>query len=440
MSQRRHLVIVAAESTSFRLTGLSELERLAQTVHLSKDAGTCPWSDATYISPDYGNLKCGGEYAYRIPIPFAAGLTMRIDGDRVKSPLPTESATWKEFADHVSSAVDQTLHRIGDREADILCVDWPTSWAATILAKNPSYRVCFTVDLEPPKEVLSLWWMGINSAKTIQVFTRSWWEHLCRENPQLAQRAGGKVRFLRIGMKSYSAFALTDKPSAKKRIVDFYRDAGLILDEKSMLLIARNRWTSLSGSDVDERKDQKNYALLIEVLPEFMRFVMEQHIPVQVLLGPMPSDATSEWVDFDKKLRAMREAQCGFAVIEPLAEKDRIKWDPLLEGADAQLVPSKFEPGGVIHAQGAHFGVIPICSKAGSMGEPPMSKRNCFRFTWDREQPKLSRSDFLSALRNACTTYLRQPRVWEEMQRAAQSAAREYTYDFLAPMSLALFE
>jgi hypothetical protein len=182
---KRHLIIVAAESTEFRLSGLSELERFAQVVHSGTVNGVCPWTTATFITPDYGNLRCDGQYAYRLPVKFPQRANMLINGNRIKSPLPTSSEVWNDFAKDVRSAIHETLRQHRIVEADILCVDWPTGWVVSSLAAIPSFRVCFTVDVDPPDEALSIWWQGIDNAKTIHVFTRSWWEHLCRRFPRL---------------------------------------------------------------------------------------------------------------------------------------------------------------------------------------------------------------------------------------------------------------
>jgi hypothetical protein len=270
----------------------------------------------------------------------------------------------------------------------------------------------------------------------LDVFTKSWWRHLCRRYPKLRRTAGSKKRVLRIGTKAYPDFALDDKPKAKLAVQEFYR---LPADDKTMLLIARNRWTRVSPNPDDERNDQKNYELLLDVLPDLLRFTKKQGWPVQIMLGPIPTTRGSQWDAFQERLQATATEHKNSVFVEPSSQSKRISWDALLKGADAQLVPSKIEPCGVIHAQGAHHGVIPVCSTAGSMGEKPMSRHNCFRFKWNKKWPKWSRKRLLGAMKAACSTCVTAPDRWGKMQLAAQAAAPEYTYEFLSPRSKHLF-
>jgi hypothetical protein len=162
---KRHLFIVAAECTQFRLSGLSEMERWAQVVHTGRDDN---WADATFITPDYGGLLCNRDKNYRIPI--SIDFPIDIDGNRIKSPLPTNGNIWTKFADNVASAITATLKRLGKQDADVLCVDWPTGAVAQRLANRPSLRVCFTVDIEPPDaQAESLSWQGIKKANTVHI-------------------------------------------------------------------------------------------------------------------------------------------------------------------------------------------------------------------------------------------------------------------------------
>jgi hypothetical protein len=73
-----------------------------------------------------------------------------------------------------------------------------------------------------------------------------------------------------------------------------------------MLIIARNRWTRVSTDKDDERNDQKNYELVLDVLPDLKRFTNEESLPVQILLGPIPNEAD---------VLVQRKMECGAAAV-----------------------------------------------------------------------------------------------------------------------------
>jgi glycogen synthase len=199
-----------------------------------------------------------------------------------------------------------------------------------------------------------------------------------------------------------------------------------------LLLVVRNRWTA---------DDQKNYRAIIKTLPKLIRNAAKNGWKPQFIIGPFGNRRTPAWTKLRRKLRNLARRHRKQIFFENPDSKELIlpKWGGLLKAADAQLVPSRYEPCGINHAQGMMYGTPPVCSKAGAMGEPPVNASNSFQFVWDDRTTKRSTDRFYKALLSTCDIYYSNRHLWKRMQKNAQRASLHYDWSRLAPQYAKLF-
>lgn len=414
------LIVVSSQHTRMRENGLGEVCRLVQAVN---DAQDSRWSKAKFLHPEYSNhqeldgqaKKSGWE---AVPIPAAIDITDSSErGSRI-GPPPADPAAWHKFAERARQRIQELAQ---DESVDVLLVDWPMGPLAQELWHVDGVRTCFTVDLEPPcQNSWCMWRQGVSNADVVHCPTEEWAGILKENSRELCQKT---VRHALFGVVR-SRFELDQKAEYKERIVAewFPEDEST---ERKMVIVVRNRAST---------KDQKNWDSVIDLLKQLLP--EQQDCPLRIVCGPLEGFANSP-VDVQKGLSELEEKYGSQLKYE---KELKVKWDDAIKAADAQLLPSRFEPCGVNHAQGFRYGAIPIASTKGALGVPPVSDQNSFLFGWDEQNVEKSRAAFGSSVREAIECFFEEPEKWEAMQQSAVRAADHYLWENLVADYAKLFE
>jgi len=295
-------------------------------------------------------------------------------------------------------------------------------------------HVVFTVDLVPPHEPAAFydaWCEAVRQADVIHLPSSSWQAYLQRDDPSspLVQHAA-KIQCLTYGIdpttyeeEKQKVAGNSPDPEAyiagkRKRKTNVQRRFGLAEDQDAILVVVANRW---------DLNNQKNNWLIAHHTPSLL---VMQGGKAQLIIGNTSRDPTSQNPTLMTRLKSIAQDHPSQMSI------DGMDWAQLLAAADMQLMPSKYEPCGLNHLQGMVMGVIPVCSKSGCMGEPPMiHNQNCFLFDWNpsSHQPPIDANDeFFDTLKQAVDTYVNSPQRWNEMVSHAMKDANESTWGNLA--------
>jgi len=85
----------------------------------------------------------------------------------------------------------------------------------------------------------------------------------------------------------------------------------------------------------------------------------------------------------------------------------------IIAGADAMLVPSRFEPCGLVQMYGLRYGTLPVVRKTGGLADSVSPETG---FVFEEE----SASALAEAIEDTIATF-RTPRQWAKMQREAMT-------------------
>jgi len=146
----------------------------------------------------------------------------------------------------------------------------------------------------------------------------------------------------KIIKENFSVNAL-DKRVLNK--IDLQREFGLLQDEKIPLISFCSRLTSQKGID-----------LLIEILPKLLEELDLQFIVV--------GTGSNRYLTFFRKLKEQFPEKVGVHL--------RSDWSlprKIFAGTDILLLPSKFEPGGIVVVEGMRYGAVPIVRKTGGLSD-----------------------------------------------------------------------
>ena len=432
---KRMLFVLNTEWPRLRRTGLSELSRIPKAINdlIGSNRDSSPWSAARLIVPKYAHECRHEEPPEMISIPMRMKPVIQ-DGEessRIQGELPSDYAAWLQFSQDAWAEICR-ITREQSCAADILAVDW--AMAPIMKLAKSRFRTCFTVDLPPQDECAkSLWMEGMQHAHAIHVPTKSWEELLRIRYPDLNNLLDGKFRPQRFGAQIERGFELSGKVDAK-RDLDAELEKGesrMRVSRSDLLFVVRNRWT---------KDDQKNYGAIIGCLPKLIKQSQTLDGQPKFLIGPLGSPEVTDAKEHFEAIKKIAEDYPEQVHIESQKETQARKWDFLLKAADAQLIPSKYEPCGINHCEGMAYGVLPVCSRAGAMGEGPMSCNNSFQFVWDDHEPEESSLRFLEAMKSACDCFRTDSSRWKRMQEDAMKVAIEYDWAYLAPQYGKLFE
>ena len=147
--------------------------------------------------------------------------------------------------------------------------------------------------------------------------------------------------------------------------------------------------------------DQKGLDLVNAVIPQ----IMDGNTQV-VILGTGDKQ-------YEDSFRAFEAAYPGsFAAC---IQYDEARAHRIYAGADALLVPSRFEPCGLTQLNAMHYGTIPIVRETGGLKDTVEPYNQYFHigngFTFDRYESGL----LLDAINRAKTLYFTERPVWDEM-------------------------
>lgn len=192
----------------------------------------------------------------------------------------------------------------------------------------------------------------------------------------------------------------------------------LVRDEKTFLLGIVARFV-----------EQKGFDLLFPVADQLLKELNMQLI----VLGSGESKYMSFFQDLEKRYPGKVAANLIF---------DRDLPHLIYAGADAVLIPSKFEPSGLTQMEAMRYGCIPIVRKTGGLADtvedynPEKESGTGFVFT---------NFDSLSLAMAVTRAYenFRNPKVWAELQKRAmekdfswKNSAAEYAKAFMIAKSL----
>lgn len=442
MAPERELFVLSSEWTRVRRTGLSELSRLPQACLELEHA---PWRPATLVVPWYvQSLPARPErndplakvpfYCHCLPCDAVVKAERKGETYRINGSLPSDPELWYDFCRRSLSLIEAVRTA---KVVDLLVIDWPM---APILGMVPNgFRTCFTIDLPPDDpDATSLWTQGLSDADVIHAPTRTWLETLSRDYP-LLKRLRHKCNTAVFGT-AIRPFALDETVDVKNNLTgaeqkevrktELQAELGLPVDKDTLLIVCRNRWTS---------DDQKNYRSIVSVLPEVLRHVADNGWKVQFVIGPFGDRKLGKSRKLSSRLRKLQARFPGCVRIEKRKDVEKRLWGNMLKAADAQLIPSRYEPCGINHCQGMNFGALPICSTAGCMGDPPMNAGNSFRFEWCDAEKKESRGNFRNAIMSACEVYFHDREGWRSMQVDAIAASHHYDWKRLVPQYAGLY-
>ena len=165
--------------------------------------------------------------------------------------------------------------------------------------------------------------------------------------------------------------------------------------------------------------DQKGLDLLVDTLPT----VLEEYNVQFVVIGT----GQQKYREFFAKLETQFPKQVGTHLMGDFILPRRV-----FAGCDMLLLPSKFEPGGIVVIEGMRYGAVPIVRSTGGLADividfdPESNSGNGFSFD------NYNRLSFFGAIVRAIQVY-RNNRLWTELIRRAmredvswEKAARQY--------------
>ncbi len=188
--------------------------------------------------------------------------------------------------------------------------------------------------------------------------------------------------------KNYSITSVLDGKKENKRRLQ--EELGLVQDDHKFVIGLISRLTNQKGLD-----------LVTSILPQ----VMDGHTQV-VVLGTGDSG-------YEDAFRYFEHAYQGDVCSNIMYDETRAH--RIYAGADALLVPSRFEPCGLTQLIAMHYGTVPIVRETGGLKDT-VEPYNMFQntgngFTFDRYDAGL----LLDAINRAKTFYFENRWCWDEM-------------------------
>ena len=196
-------------------------------------------------------------------------------------------------------------------------------------------------------------------------------------------------------------------PATDERIYDKY-DITNVLDKKKE---NKRKLQAELGLQQDDHKfviglisrltDQKGLDLVNSIIPQ----IMDEHTQIVVLGTGDPQ--------YENSFRYYENAYKGNVCSNIMYDETRAH--RIYAGADALLVPSKFEPCGLTQLIAMHYGTVPIVRETGGLKDT-VEPYNMFYntgngFTFDRYDAGL----LLDAINRAKTVYFTNRWCWDEM-------------------------
>jgi granule-bound starch synthase len=175
---------------------------------------------------------------------------------------------------------------------------------------------------------------------------------------------------------------------------------------------------------------QKGYDLLLEALAD----VLEDTEMQVVIVGAGRADLVQQTRAMEKKF-PNKFFYAGWMGPERYA---------LLAGSDYTLLPSRWEPCGLVQMEAMRMGTLPIVAPTGGLKDTVEDGVNGLwtdaEMTVEAELDDASVEAIAKALRRAARIHIEEPAKESEMKKAAMAAAAEFTWSNAALQYEALFE
>jgi len=207
--------------------------------------------------------------------------------------------------------------------------------------------------------------------------------------------------------------------AAKEQLKASYRAESGLPDSKGPLMCFIGRLDA-----------QKGYDLLLEALVE----VMEDTEIQVVIVGAGRADLVEQTKEVEKKFPS-KFFYAGWMGPERYA---------LLAGCDHTLLPSRWEPCGLVQMEAMRVGTLPIVAPTGGLKDTVEDGVNGIwmdaEMTVEADLDEESAASIARAVRRAAQIHLSAPAKEEQMKKAAMAAAAEFTWSNAALQYEAVFE
>eukprot|EP00439_Symbiodinium_sp_Y106_P084116 s109_g24.t3 len=322
--------------------------------------------------------------------------------------------------------------RIGKYNEKVSCVNTMAAglrYSDRALTVSPSYAKEITMDPEKGVELEALFKMG----------------NCTGPRPMRKRRFHGEVgvspsdlNFVTKTMMSCGPFTAATADAAKRELKNLYRKQNNMTECKGPLMCFIGRLDA-----------QKGYDLLLEALME----VLEDTELQMVVVGAGRADLVAQTKAVEKQY-PNKLFYAGWMGAERYA---------LLAGCDYTLLPSRWEPCGLVQMEAMRLGTLPIVAPTGGLKDTVEDGLNglwtdgemtveaiveqeldlavwLHRRTREATIEQESVTSLAKALRRACQLFQSEPGKVVEMKKAAMAAAAEFTWSNAALQYEAIFQ
>jgi len=297
--------------------------------------------------------------------------------------------------------------RIGKYNEKMSCINTMAAglrYADRALTVSPSYAVECCSDPEKGVELETLFTMGkctgiLNGVK---------------EGVSPSDK-----NFVTKTMMTCGAFTAATAPEAKAELKATYRAQNNLPESTGPLMCFIGRLDA-----------QKGYDLLLEALVE----ILEDTELQVVIVGSGRADLVAQTKAVEKKFPT-KFFYAGWMGPERYA---------LLAGCDFTLLPSRWEPCGLVQMEAMRMGTLPIVAPTGGLKDTVEDGMNGL---WTDKEMSVeavvddeSVESIAKALKRASTLFIQEPTKVKSMMRAAMAASAEFTWSNAALQYEAIFE
>lgn len=227
------------------------------------------------------------------------------------------------------------------------------------------------------------------------------------------------MNFVTKTMMSCGPFTAATADAAKRELKNLYRKQNNMTECKGPLMCFIGRLDA-----------QKGYDLLLEALME----VLEDTELQMVVVGAGRADLVAQTKAVEKQF-PNKLFYAGWMGAERYA---------LLAGCDYTLLPSRWEPCGLVQMEAMRLGTLPIVAPTGGLKDTVEDGLNGLwtdgEMTVEAIVEQESVTSLAKVLRRACQLFQSEPGKVVEMKKAAMAAAAEFTWSNAALQYEAIFQ
>lgn len=208
-------------------------------------------------------------------------------------------------------------------------------------------------------------------------------------------------------------YGLSNFKLRKENKIDLQKEFNLKVDPEIPILAYEGRLTPQKG---------------LELIVKTIEFILEETGVQFIVMGP----GEDQYVDFFQKLEKKYPNQVGTHLMKNFALPRKI-----FAGADMILMPSKYEPGGIVALEAMRYGCVPIVRETGGLADSVVNfdyksnKGTGFTFK------KFNELSFLATVIRAVETYKNQE-VWQKIVQRAMR--QDFSWNHTAQQYLELYE